>query len=83
MEFKFYQKSGDKETYFNKTEPQVLNAQTLPPQFDLAAGHQLLGTLELPLASFPEGDYRLEIDVQDKVSSQKLTKNVNFTVAGA
>jgi hypothetical protein len=82
MEFKFYQKAGDKETYFNKTEPQVLNAQTLPPQFDLAAGHQLLGTLELPLASFPEGDYRLEIDVQDKVSSQKLTKNVNFTVIG-
>jgi hypothetical protein len=83
MEFKFYQKAGDKETYFNKTEPQVLNAQTLPPQFDLAAGHQLLGTLELPLASFPEGEYRLEIDVQDKVSSQKLTKNVNFTVIGA
>jgi hypothetical protein len=83
MEFKFYQKSGDKETYFNKTEPQVLNAQTLPPQFDQAAGHQLLGTLELPLASFPEGEYRLEIDVQDKVSSQKLTKNVNFTVGGA
>ena len=83
MDFKFYQKAGDKETYFNKTEPQVLNAQTLPPQFDLAAGHQLLGTLELPLASFPEGDYRLEIDVQDKVSSQKLTKNVNFTVTGA
>jgi hypothetical protein len=83
MEFKFYQKAADKETYFNKTEPQVLNAQTLPPQFDLAAGHQLLGTLELPLASFPEGDYRLEIDVQDKVSSQKLTKDVTFTVTGA
>ena len=60
MDFKFYQKTGDKETYFNKTEPQLLNAQTLPPQFDLAAGHQLLGTLELPLTSFPEGDYRLE-----------------------
>jgi hypothetical protein len=42
----------------------------------------LLGTLELPLASFPEGEYRLEIDVQDKVSSQKLTKNVAFTVVG-
>jgi len=83
MDFKFYQKAGDKETYFNKTEPQVLNAQTLPPQFDLAAGHQLLGTLELPLASFPEGEYRLEIEVQDRVSSQKLTKNVTFSVMGA
>ena len=81
MEFKFYQKAGDKETYFNKTEPQVLNAQTLPPQFDLAAGHQLLGTLELPLASFPEGDYRLEIEVQDKAAIQKLTRDVTFSVA--
>ena len=81
MDFKFYQKAGDKETYFNKTEPQLLNAQTLPPQFDLAAGHQLLGTLELPLASFPEGDYRLEIEVQDKAASQKLTRDVTFSVA--
>jgi hypothetical protein len=81
MDFKFYQKAGDKETYFNKTEPQLLNAQTLPPQFDLAAGHQLLGTLELPLTSFPEGDYRLEIEVQDKAASQKLTRDVTFSVA--
>lgn len=80
MDFKFYQKTGDKETYFNKTEPQVLNAQTLPPQFDLAAGHQLLGTLELPLASFPEGDYRLEIEVNDKAAAQKLTRDVTFSV---
>jgi hypothetical protein len=82
MEFKFYQKAADKETYFNKTQPQALNAQTLPPQFDLAAGHQLLGTLELPLASFPPGDYRLEIEVQDKVANQKLTRDVAFTVTG-
>jgi hypothetical protein len=81
MDFKFYQKAGDKETYFNKTEPQLLNAQTLPPQFDLAAGHQLLGTLELPLTSFPEGDYRLEIEVQDKAAGQKLTRDVTFSVA--
>lgn len=80
MDFKFYKKDGDKDTYFNKTEPQLLNASTLPPQFDLAAGHQLLGTLELPLASFPEGDYRLEIEVQDKAATQKLTRNVDFSV---
>jgi hypothetical protein len=80
MDFRFHQKTGDKETYFNKTEPQVLNAQTLPPQFDLAAGHQLLGTLELPLASFPEGDYRLEIEVQDKAAGQKLTRDAIFSV---
>jgi len=80
IDFKFYQKTADKEAYFNKTDPQLLNAQTLPPQFDLAAGHQLPGSLSVPLASFPEGEYRLEIEVQDKVANKKLTENVNFTV---
>jgi hypothetical protein len=80
IDFKFYQKAADKETYFNKTDPQLLNAQTLPPQFDLAAGHQLPGSLSVPLASFPEGEYRLEIEVQDKVANKKLTENVSFTV---
>jgi hypothetical protein len=80
IDFKFYQKAADKETYFNKTDPQMLNAQTLPPQFDLAAGHQLPGSLSVPLASFPEGEYRLEIEVQDKVANKKLTENVNFNV---
>ena len=68
------------EKYFNKTAPQQLNASTLPPQFDVAAGHQLPGSLVVPLASFPEGDYRLEIKVTDKISGKTLTQNVNFTV---
>jgi hypothetical protein len=31
VDYKFYRKTGDQETYFNKTAPQELNAQTLPP----------------------------------------------------
>jgi hypothetical protein len=34
----------------------------------------------VPLASFPEGEYRLEIKVTDNVSKQTITKNVTFTV---
>ena len=81
IDFKFYQKSGDKETYFNKTAPQPLNAQSLPPQFDLAAGHQLVGSLGVPLTSFPEGEYRLEIEVTDKTSSKTIKRDVTFSVA--
>ncbi len=51
MEFNFHQKQADGEKYFNKTEPQVLNAQTLPPEFSVAAGHQLPGSLVVPLAT--------------------------------
>jgi hypothetical protein len=81
IEFKFHQRQDEKETYFNKTDPQALNAQTLPPQFDLAAGHQLPGSLAVPLASFPEGEYRLEIELVDKVANQTITRDINFTVA--
>jgi hypothetical protein len=81
VEYNFYQKqNGQPEKFFNKTNPQNLNAQTLPPQFDLAQGHQLQSGQAVPLASFPEGEYRLEIKVTDKLANKTLTREVNFTV---
>ena len=59
-----------------------MNAQTLPPKFDFGAGHQLQSGQAVPLASFPEGDYRLEIKITDKLAAKSLTRNVNFTVVG-
>ncbi|HYM24789.1 MAG TPA: hypothetical protein VEU08_16340 [Vicinamibacterales bacterium] len=72
-------KPGEK--FFNKTNPQNLNAQTLPPIFDMAAGHQLQTGQAVPLASFPEGQYRLEIKVTDNIAKKSLTRDVNFTVS--
>jgi hypothetical protein len=83
VEYTFYTKAGGAEKYFNKTTPQALNAQTLPPQFDVNAGHQLQAGQGVPLASFPEGDYRLEIKVTDKIANKSLTRDVNFTVSGS
>ena len=80
IEYNFHQKTAEGEKYFNKTAPQVLNSSTLPPQFDLAQGHQIPGSLVVPLASFPEGEYRLEIKITDKISGKSLTQNVTFTV---
>lgn len=81
VEYNFHVKNADgSEKYFNKTAPQELNAQTLPPQFDVAMGHQLPGSLVVPLMSFPAGDYRLEIKITDKISGKTLTQNTNFTV---
>ena len=81
VEYNFYQKpAGQPEKFFNKTNPQNLNAQTLPPQFDLAAGHQLQSGQAVPLASFPEGDYRLEIKITDKIANKTLTREISFTV---
>ena len=80
VEFNFYTTVGGAEKFFNKTNPQNLNAQTLPPEFDFAAGHQLQAGQAVPLASFPEGEYRLEIKVTDKLANKTLTRDVNFTV---
>jgi hypothetical protein len=81
VEYNFYTKpSGAPEKFFNKTNPQALNASTLPPQFDMTLGHQLQTGQAVPLASFPDGDYRLEIKVTDKLANKTLTRDVNFTV---
>jgi len=84
IEYSFYQKVADAEKgekFFNKTNPQVFSAATLPPQFDPAMGHQLVAGQSVPLGSFPEGEYRLEIKVTDKLTGKTLTHNVQFFVA--
>jgi hypothetical protein len=83
IEYHFHQKTAEGEKFFNKTDPQPLNAKTLPEQFDIAAGHQLPGSLALPLSSFPEGDYRLEVKVNDKTSGKTVTREATFSVAAA
>ena len=83
IDYAFHQKLAEGEKYFNRTQPQTLNAQSLPPEFDVAAGHQLPGTLTVPLTSFPAGDYRLEIKVTDKTSGKTVVQNVSFTVLPA
>ena len=80
IENSFNQKTADGEKFFNKTQPQGLNAQTLPAAFTVSSG-PLPGTLQVPLLSFPPGDYRLEIKITDKPSGKIVTQNVNFSVA--
>jgi hypothetical protein len=81
VEYNFYTVQNGAEKFFNRTNPQSLNAQTLPPGFDPAAG--MTNGQTVPLASFPEGDYRLEIKVTDKQASKSITRDVKFAVAGS
>jgi hypothetical protein len=82
VEYNFYAKTaGAPEKFFNKTPPTSLNAQTLPPQFDVTAGYELQTGQAVPLATFPEGEYRLEIKITDKIANTSLTREVNFSVS--
>ena len=74
-------KAGEK--FYNKTEPQAMNGQTLPPGFDLSMGHQLQTGQSVPLASFPEGNYRLEIKMTDKLANKSVIRDVNFSVTAS
>lgn len=81
VEYSFYQKRPEGEKYFNKTPPLLLGPGTLPPDFNLTAGSQLTASQAVPLASFPPGEYRLEIKVTDKATGAAVTRNTTFTVA--
>ena len=81
VEYNFYNTQNGAEKFFNKTNPQALNAQTLPPGFDPAAG--MTNGQTIPLASFPEGDYRLEIKITDKLATKSVTRDVKFSVSAS
>ena len=81
VEYTFNTRGPDGDEYFNRTNPQDFNEQTLPPGFDLAAGHQLVAGQAVPLAGFPEADYRLEIEVTDNTNGASLIRHVDFSVS--
>lgn len=69
------------EAKFKAVEPQTLNAETLPAGFDVDQGHQLVGSLNLPVSAFEPGEYRMAITVADNVSGTTLEREVRFSVA--
>jgi hypothetical protein len=83
VQYSFHQKAAAADTFFTSTKPELFNRQTLPPGFSLAAGDLLIAGQEMPLAAFPEGDFRLEVKVTDKANGQSLTRDVYFTVVGS
>lgn len=83
IEWQPYKKGPLGESPFKAVPPQKLNSETLPASFDVAQGHQLVGSLNVPVSAFEPGDYRLAIKVTDNTSGKSLTRDVAFTVAGA
>lgn len=84
VEYEFHHRAdGGEEKYFNRTQPQHFRADTLPPSWDATAGYQLQAGQEIPLASFPAGEYRLHVKITDNRTSTTITRDVNFVVAAS
>ena len=79
--YTFYRQEAGAEKRFNSTEPQIFTPETMGGAFDpTGAASSIQAGQGIPLQSFPEGTYRLEIKITDKQSSKVLTQNTNFTV---
>jgi hypothetical protein len=78
--YTFFRQDAGAEKRFNSTEPQVFSSDTMGAGFDPAGNSSIQAGQGVPLQSFPEGAYRLEIKITDKTSAKVLTQNVNFTV---
>ena len=82
VDYVFLQKDGTGEKPFNKTPPQRLTPRlcrrTSTPRGPPAGGGQAV-----PLATFPEGDFRLEIKITDNKTSKSITRDVFFSVVPA
>ena len=83
VEFNFHTKRPDGDEFFNTSGTQTFNAQTLPEGFDFAGGQQLQGGQVVPLGSFPEADYRLEIKITDNTNGASLVRHVDFSVSAS
>jgi hypothetical protein len=71
----------DGERYFNHTKPQRFTPAVMGPQFDPSAGDPLMAGQGVPLAPFPEGEYRLAIRVTDIVTGKSILRDLEFRVA--
>jgi hypothetical protein len=78
VDYLFYRANETKP--FSKAATTSFNATTLPAEFSSSAGHQLVVGQGIPLASFAPGEYKLEISITDKTSSQTIKRDVPFTV---
>src|SRR5262245_11304207 len=82
LAYEFHKVEGTGEKFFNKTNPQTVNASNLPPQFD-PSKFPVPGGITVPLASFAEGSYRLNVKITDKANNNKvLSQDIKFTIKG-
>lgn len=71
---------GDREQSVASLTPLTYSAATMPPEFDLRAGHPVLAALAAPLATLSHGSYRLKIIVNDRVGGRSTQSDVEFSI---
>jgi hypothetical protein len=78
----FYSINAGVELPFTKSVPQYFTPETLPADFNPAV-HHIMGGEAVSLESFPAGDYRVEVRVEDKVTKAVALGSATFSVFGS
>jgi hypothetical protein len=78
VDYNFFRGGEDKP--FVNMPSSAYNATTLPPEFNLSAGHTVFVGQGVPLTTFNPGEYKVEMKITDKTNSQAVTRSVTFTV---
>lgn len=80
VRYNILRKAGTEETFVTRTAPELLNSETLGPNFNPANGDVIIAGRQMPLSELSAGDYRLEITVVDKTNGSATIRDVNFSV---
>jgi hypothetical protein len=80
--FRVVRVNGDRETPVASLKPQYYNAATMPTDFDLRQGHPIFAAVSAPLATLGRGDYRLKIEINDKIAGAITAADTDFRIVG-
>lgn len=80
--FRIVRVSGDRESAVASLNPQYYNASTIPGGFNLRNGHPLFAAVSAPLATLTRGEYRLKIQVADRIAGTATAADTGFTIVG-
>jgi hypothetical protein len=82
VEYRLFQQNFSGERLLGATAPQMFDASTLPPDFDVRTGQQLAAVQSLPLEAYKPGTYRLAIRVTDQRNGASTEESVRFVLIG-
>jgi hypothetical protein len=80
--FRIVRVNQEREQPVASLTPQQYTAATLPDDFDLRLGHPVFAAMSVPLATLARGEYRLKIEVNDRLAGRGTTGESDFTVIG-
>ena len=82
VNFRIVKVEGERELPVASLNPQTYSSTSMPADFDLRLGHPLLVAMGAPLATVPRGNYRLKIEVNDRLAGVFRNGDAAFSVIG-